>query len=289
MAGGRARARRRRGERARLLPVDSEHSALAQCLEGAGSGRRDGDRHHRLGWPVSRPPPRRARRRHRGRRARPPDVEHGREDHDRLGHPDEQGPRGDRGASPVRRRPTTPIEVVVHPAVDRPRDGALPRRRPARARRPPRHARADLVGADPSASRADDGRGRSTSPRRSAWTSSRPTSRPSAASPSPARRAWPAAPRPCVLNAANEVAVRAFLDGRIGFLDIAARRRGGARPGLARARRRRSSRCSTPTAARASRPQPAQGSRPHERLHRHRRPAPARRRARARPFHRGEG
>ncbi|MFN3591983.1 MAG: 1-deoxy-D-xylulose-5-phosphate reductoisomerase, partial [Thermaurantiacus sp.] len=28
--------------------------------------------------------------------------------------------------------------------------------------------------------------------------------------------------RPCVLNAANEVAVAAFLDGRIGFLDIAA-------------------------------------------------------------------
>jgi 1-deoxy-D-xylulose-5-phosphate reductoisomerase len=28
--------------------------------------------------------------------------------------------------------------------------------------------------------------------------------------------------RPCVLNAANEVAVAAFLEGRIGFLDIAA-------------------------------------------------------------------
>jgi 1-deoxy-D-xylulose-5-phosphate reductoisomerase len=27
---------------------------------------------------------------------------------------------------------------------------------------------------------------------------------------------------PCVYNAANEVAVAAFLDGRIGFLDIAA-------------------------------------------------------------------
>ena len=27
---------------------------------------------------------------------------------------------------------------------------------------------------------------------------------------------------PCAYNAANEVAVRAFLDGRIGFLDIAA-------------------------------------------------------------------
>jgi 1-deoxy-D-xylulose-5-phosphate reductoisomerase len=26
---------------------------------------------------------------------------------------------------------------------------------------------------------------------------------------------------PCILNAANEVAVKAFLDGRIGFLDIA--------------------------------------------------------------------
>ena len=27
---------------------------------------------------------------------------------------------------------------------------------------------------------------------------------------------------PCAFNAANEVAVQAFLDGRIGFLDIAA-------------------------------------------------------------------
>ena len=26
---------------------------------------------------------------------------------------------------------------------------------------------------------------------------------------------------PCIMNAANEIAVRAFLDGRIGFLDIA--------------------------------------------------------------------
>ncbi len=37
-----------------------------------------------------------------------------------------------------------------------------------------------------------------------------------------ARRASGAARIPCAFNAANEVAVAAFLEGRIGFLDIAA-------------------------------------------------------------------
>ena len=37
----------------------------------------------------------------------------------------------------------------------------------------------------------------------------------------PARRASAAAPYPCAYNAANEVAVAAFLDGRIGFPEIA--------------------------------------------------------------------
>ena len=55
-----------------------------------------------------------------------------------------------------------------------------------------------------------------------ASSSSRPTSPRSAASPSPARPGVAGGTAPCVLNAANEVAVRAFLDGRIGFLDIAA-------------------------------------------------------------------
>ncbi len=69
----------------------------------------------------------------------------------------------------------------------------------------------------------------------------------------PARRSPRAAARPCVLNAANEVAVAAFLERRIGFLDIAATvdhvlqhvgaeraglDRGGAGVGRARARRR---------------------------------------------------
>ena len=57
---------------------------------------------------------------------------------------------------------------------------------------------------------------------------------------------------PCAYNAANEVAVAAFLEGRIGFLDIAAlvedvarprRRRAGARPRRA-ARSRRAARAS---------------------------------------------
>ena len=51
-------------------------------------------------------------------------------------------------------------------------------------------------------------------------TSSRPTSRPSPASAWPTRPAGPAGrPRPA-LNAANEVAVEAFLDGRIRWVDI---------------------------------------------------------------------
>ena len=52
---------------------------------------------------------------------------------------------------------------------------------------------------------------------------------------------------PCVLNAANEVAVAAFLAGGVGFPDIAERGRARARAGRRRAARRRSSRCSRPT------------------------------------------
>ena len=51
--------------------------------------------------------------------------------------------------------------------------------------------------------------------------SSRPTRRPSRACGWRARRPPPAAPRPCVLNAANEVAVQAFLGGEIAFTAIA--------------------------------------------------------------------
>src|SRR6185437_12327177 len=115
-----------------MLPVDSEHSALAQCLAGAAAGSVSGLVITASGGPF------------RGRTA------------EALGDADEQGPRGDRGAPPVRdglrrhrgRRP---------PAVDRPRHGALPRRRPARPRRLSRHARADLVGAHLSRAGGDAG------------------------------------------------------------------------------------------------------------------------------------
>ena len=86
---------------AQLLPVDSEHSALFQLIEGERPGTVDRLVLTASGGPFRGP--------HRPRLgdprggARPSHLGHGREDHDRLGHADEQGPRADRGASPVRR------------------------------------------------------------------------------------------------------------------------------------------------------------------------------------------
>ena len=54
--------------------------------------------------------------------------------------------------------------------------------------------------------------------------------RPSRACGSLARRRIAGGTAPCVLNAANEVAVHAFLEGRLGFLGIAGRDRADARP-----------------------------------------------------------
>ena len=107
------------------------------------------------------------------------------------------------------------------PAVDRALDGRVHRRRHDRPALAARHApahrlRAGLPGADRDAVRPDRlGR------RSAGWTSSRRTWTPSAAS------AWPTRPvalggtAPAWLNAANEVAVEAFLDGRIGWTAIA--------------------------------------------------------------------
>ena len=90
---------------ARLLPVDSEHSALFQLIGARAAGDGRAARPDRLRRPV--PRPHRPRRRQRRGGARAPDLGDGRADHDRLGDADEQGLRGDRGPPPLRRRPTS--------------------------------------------------------------------------------------------------------------------------------------------------------------------------------------
>ena len=127
---------------ARLLPVDSEHSALFQLIgaERAGDGR--AARPDRLRRAL--PRPHRPRRRQRRGRARPPDLEDGRADHDRLGDADEQGLRGDRGPPPLR-RPLRADRGRRPPAVDRPLADRPQRRRHARPPRLSRHAGADLL------------------------------------------------------------------------------------------------------------------------------------------------
>ena len=87
----------------RVLPVDSEHSALFQCLEGRDAETVDSLVLTASGGPF------RGRTRDEltsvtpGGGAGAPDVEHGAEDHDRLRDADEQGARADRGALPLRR------------------------------------------------------------------------------------------------------------------------------------------------------------------------------------------
>ena len=105
---------------AQLIPVDSEHSALHQLIDGERPGTIDRLDAHRVGRPVPRPHARRARGRHRRGGARAPDLGDGRQDHDRLGDADEQGPRGDRGALAVRHA-VRPDRRRRAPAVDRPR------------------------------------------------------------------------------------------------------------------------------------------------------------------------
>ena len=91
-----------KGEPERLLPVDSEHAALAMALRG--------ERREDLKRVVLTGSGRAVPRLDAGRAlqgvgeggAPAPGVDHGAEDHDRLRHAHEQGPRGDRGALPVR-------------------------------------------------------------------------------------------------------------------------------------------------------------------------------------------
>ena len=87
-----------------LIPVDSEHSAIYQCLEGRDLGDGRLARPDRLGRAVPGTHPRRADDGDRRGGARAPDLEHGTEDHGRLRHPRQQGSRADRGALALRHR-----------------------------------------------------------------------------------------------------------------------------------------------------------------------------------------
>ena len=101
---------------AEIVPVDSEHCAMHQCLRAVLGEKAMADLPHPRSMPVRRIVLTASGGPFRGRHQRslaevtdrrrpgPPDVEDGPEDHRRLVHPDEQGPRGHRGPRAVRRR-----------------------------------------------------------------------------------------------------------------------------------------------------------------------------------------
>ena len=104
MAGGLVMdAAARRG--VAILPVDSEHNAIHQCLHARQPARAPAADSHRVGWTVPRPIRGEPGGCHGGRGAETSHLADGTEDHDRLGDADEQGPRSDRGALAVRRAP----------------------------------------------------------------------------------------------------------------------------------------------------------------------------------------
>ena len=217
VAGGDLVAAARARTGAALVPVDSEHSALFQLLEGVPPERVEAGILTASGGPF------------RGRSAEelavgdaragaaPPHLDHGREDHDRLGDPHEQGAGADRGPPPL--RAALPADRGGRAsAVHDPRHGPPGRRQRAGPLRPAGHEGADRLRAAPpgaAAARRADGPGGAAlefeAPDEAAF--------PCLALAREAGRAGGTAP--AVLNAANEVAVAAFLDGRCGFMDIA--------------------------------------------------------------------
>ena len=143
-----------------------------------------------------------------------PDLVDGPGGHDQLRHPGQQGPRGDRGA-PALRDPLRPDRGRRAPHLGGPLDGGVPRRVDVWPGQPavdadPDRARHGLAG--PGARRRAAG-GLDAGPR--PGSSSLSTTRPSRRSGWPARRAPRGGTAPAVYNAANEVCVDAFLDGRL--------------------------------------------------------------------------
>ena len=215
MAGGLVMdAARRRG--VAILPVDSEHNAIHQCLHGRAARRAAASDSHGVRRPVPRPRAASLERGDGGRRAEASDVADGAEDHDRLGDADEQGPRSDRGALAVRRAGVADRRRRPS-AVDRAFDGRAARRVDDCADGHHRHAAADSVRVLVSRSLGRAGAVSRSHPVRPARVSRAGVGRLSRVSAWPIGRSRPSAACPIVLNAANEVAVASFLEGRLGL------------------------------------------------------------------------
>ena len=207
-----------RSRGASLLPVDSEHSAIFQALQAGAHKEVRRVILTSSGGPFRGKTRARAHRRDPGRGAQAPDLADGPEDHDRLGHADEQGTGGHRGAVAVRARARP--DRGGDPSRERgPFDGRVRRRQRDRSALAAGHAAADPVCSDLSG------------PLPGTWPSAR-LSRPFALHFEPPDRET----FPCLdlgfevmrrggtagaaLNAANEAAVARFLGSEIGFLDI---------------------------------------------------------------------
>ncbi len=137
-------SRRARASGARLLPVDSEHSAIFQCLVGEPPESVATLVAHGLRRPVLDEGRRGDPARDGRRRAAPPDLADGDEEHDRFGHDDEQGARSDRG-EPLLRDPGGADRRRRPPHEHRARLRDLQRRQRQGAARPAGHAPADRL------------------------------------------------------------------------------------------------------------------------------------------------
>ena len=219
-AGELAVAAHRRGG-GLLLPVDSEHSALFQCLEGRAPDTVAALVLTASGGPFRGYAPAELDERDRRGRARPSDLVDGTKDHCGLRHSREQGPRADRGALAVRPARTTRSRSSCIPPPSSTRSSAsatvlCSRTSGARTCACRSRSRSRFRSAPPSR------QSRSISPPGSSCGSRLPTTRRSRSCRWRGRRGSSGGTYPCAYNAANEVAVAAFLDGRIGFTEIAA-------------------------------------------------------------------
>ena len=203
-----------------LLPVDSEHSAALQALAGAEPESIETIVLTASGGPFRTWSAERLARATPAEALRHPNWSMGAKITHQFRHAHEQGPGADRGLSSVSRA-RRPARHRRAPAVDRALPRQLHRRLGAGAALIARHAHADCARAFLAPTHGDADTAARISSRSEASPSRLPTrcAFPRSGSRREALRSGGAAP--AVLNAANEIAVEAFLKGAIGFCAIA--------------------------------------------------------------------